>query len=270
MTKSDPYLWGFEPVGAEGLRGTLALEANDQVVTNQAVTMLGCVVVVALLHLLAAEMLERQAGPPALPKLASVVVTLSRSVPPPPPPVPEKKSEPAKVPPMEQHVKKTMTRPAKPVHAKSPVEVPHDLPATKPTEQPTPPPLQQPAQALTKSVDDPGLKPAQSNNAATVASNAADRRVSGPDGFADYLKNPAPSYPAAARRLGYQGQTVLKVHVLASGSPDKVEIIQSSGYDMLDQSAVAAVKKWDFVPAKRGQAAIDGWVNVPLDFKLGG
>ena len=34
-------------------------------------------------------------------------------------------------------------------------------------------------------------------------------------------------------------------------------------------AAVAAVKRWTFVPAKRGDEAVDGWVNVPIDFKLG-
>lgn len=43
----------------------------------------------------------------------------------------------------------------------------------------------------------------------------------------------------------------------------------SSGRRMLDTAAVAAVKRWTFVPAKRGDEAVDGWVNVPIDFKLG-
>jgi len=265
VARSDPYLWGGERGNPDGLSGALKLEAHDKhIVKKQRAAMLGCIVVVALLHLLAAKMLEGGASRPELPKLAPVVVTLSRPVP--PPPVPEKKSEPPKVPPMERHVPKAVMRPVKPAPAKPPVQVSHDLQAPKPTEQPT----LQPAPDSNKALGDAALKPAQSSNAAPVASGAADQGLSGPDGFADYLKNPAPAYPAAARRLGYQGQAVLKVHVLANGSPDKVEIIQSSGYDMLDQSAVAAVKKWAFVPAKRGQTAIDGWVNVPLEFKLGG
>ncbi|MEE2494145.1 energy transducer TonB, partial [Pseudomonas aeruginosa] len=36
----------------------------------------------------------------------------------------------------------------------------------------------------------------------------------------------------------------------------------------LDQAAVKAVKRWSFVPAKRGDKAEDGWVSVPIDFKL--
>ncbi|MHA5865791.1 energy transducer TonB, partial [Pseudomonas aeruginosa] len=27
-------------------------------------------------------------------------------------------------------------------------------------------------------------------------------------------------------------------------------------------------KRWSFVPAKRGDKAEDGWVSVPIDFKL--
>jgi protein TonB len=37
----------------------------------------------------------------------------------------------------------------------------------------------------------------------------------------------------------------------------------------LDDAALAAVQNWRFVPAKRGSVAVEGWVNVPIEFKLG-
>jgi protein TonB len=42
----------------------------------------------------------------------------------------------------------------------------------------------------------------------------------------------------------------------------------SSGYDILDQAAVAAVRAWRFVPARLGGAAIEAWVRVPVAFRL--
>ena len=36
----------------------------------------------------------------------------------------------------------------------------------------------------------------------------------------------------------------------------------------LDQAAAEAVRRWRFDPARRGQTPIDGWVTVPLNFKL--
>ncbi|WP_253631854.1 energy transducer TonB, partial [Burkholderia cenocepacia] len=98
---------------------------------------------------------------------------------------------------------------------------------------------------------------------------AAPVRETAPIGDAAYLRNPAPDYPAFAQDQGWEGRVVLRVHVLANGTPDSVEVRTSSGRRMLDSAAVAAVKRWTFVPAKRGDEAVDGWVNVPIDFKLG-
>ena len=83
-----------------------------------------------------------------------------------------------------------------------------------------------------------------------------------------YLRNPAPEYPLAAQKRGLEGQVVLKVHVLASGSPDKVTVAKSSGHAILDEAAIKAVLQWAFAPARRGSTPIDGWVQVPLNFKI--
>lgn len=87
-------------------------------------------------------------------------------------------------------------------------------------------------------------------------------------GYAAYLNNPPPEYPAFAQRQGWEGTVLLRVHVLASGKPDKVEIKQSSGRKTLDESALTAVRNWTFVPSKRGSTPIDGWATVPIEFKL--
>lgn len=61
---------------------------------------------------------------------------------------------------------------------------------------------------------------------------------------------------------------LLRVHVLASGGPSEIQVQTSSGREALDQAAIKAVQRWKFVPAKRGDVAQDGWVSVPIDFKL--
>jgi len=87
---------------------------------------------------------------------------------------------------------------------------------------------------------------------------------------AAYLRNPAPVYPAVARRSGDQGTVMLKVLVNPQGAPVRVELEQSSGSKPLDSAALDAVKGWRFVPARRGERNIEDWVRVPIVFRLEG
>ena len=61
---------------------------------------------------------------------------------------------------------------------------------------------------------------------------------------------------------------MLRVLVTAAGAPGKVEVDVSSGSEALDRAAQDAVRSWRFVPARRGDAAVDAWVVVPLVFRL--
>jgi len=85
---------------------------------------------------------------------------------------------------------------------------------------------------------------------------------------ADYLKNPAPAYPPLSRRMGEEGKVILRVSVNPQGSADSVEIKTSSGSQRLDESAQKTVRNWKFIPAKRGDTAVQSWVLVPIIFKL--
>ncbi|MBS1190037.1 MAG: energy transducer TonB [Rhodocyclaceae bacterium] len=85
---------------------------------------------------------------------------------------------------------------------------------------------------------------------------------------ADYLHNPKPVYPTFSSRNGEEGKVLLRVKVTTAGTAQELEIKQSSGYPRLDNAAREAVAKWRFVPAKRGDEAIESWVTVPVAFTL--
>lgn len=86
---------------------------------------------------------------------------------------------------------------------------------------------------------------------------------------AAYLQNPPPPYPVMSKRRGETGRVLLRVMVEADGLPSKVEVRRSSGFPRLDEAALDAVRKWKFVPARRGDEAVAGAVDVPIDFTLG-
>lgn len=79
---------------------------------------------------------------------------------------------------------------------------------------------------------------------------------------------PYPPYPVVARRNGYQGRVVVRLEVAADGRTTGAEVLQSSGYDVLDQSAVDTLKDWKLEPALAGGRPVPGSVNVPVRFRL--
>ncbi|GAB1394442.1 hypothetical protein MASR1M60_26060 [Rhodocyclaceae bacterium] len=85
---------------------------------------------------------------------------------------------------------------------------------------------------------------------------------------ADYLLNPKPVYPALSRRMNEEGRVVLRVQVRADGNAAEVQLHTSSGSPRLDQSALDTVRRWKFVPARRGDEAVAATVLVPIVFSL--
>lgn len=80
--------------------------------------------------------------------------------------------------------------------------------------------------------------------------------------------NVKPEYPRDSKRLGEQGTVILSVLVTSGGTAGAVQVQHSSGFPRLDQSAVDAVKKWRFNPAKVNNKFIDEWFSVSIPFKL--
>ncbi len=84
------------------------------------------------------------------------------------------------------------------------------------------------------------------------------------------LHNPKPPYPLAARRQGIEGHVLLAAHVRADGACAEVRLKHSSGHGLLDQSALDTVRRWRFLPARRGKDFVDSWVEIPIRFRLEG
>lgn len=83
-----------------------------------------------------------------------------------------------------------------------------------------------------------------------------------------YRVNPLPKYPRIARKRGYQGTVVFDVLVDQNGRVGDLRLFTSSGYSILDRSAMASVKGWLFKPGMKGDKKLDMWVRVPVRFEL--
>jgi protein TonB len=58
------------------------------------------------------------------------------------------------------------------------------------------------------------------------------------------------------------------VEVLSNGRVGDIFVKESSGYEVLDESALTTVKKWRFIPAMKGGVPIACWVTQPISFQL--
>lgn len=218
---------------------------------------------VSLAHLAALAWLSAAAhrpAPPVIPpsiagKLVSAPApVMARPEPPTPKPAPAK--------------------PAPPKPRPAPREVPKPLPPT-PSGPPspravTPPPPERPnaQQAAAQPATAIASAPAPAAPAPQVEAKEVAQAVTPPRSDAAHLNNPPPPYPSLSRRLHEEGRVVLDVYILADGSVGETRLRRSSGHPRLDEAALDAVRRWRYVPARRGDEPIPFWYVQPVDFRL--
>ncbi len=79
---------------------------------------------------------------------------------------------------------------------------------------------------------------------------------------------PPPEYPTRAVERELEGRVVLLVEVLPNGDVGRIEVKESSGHAILDRAAIAAVRRWQFVPARAQGQPVRSLVEVPFSFRL--
>ena len=219
--------------------------------------------VVVLLHGSAWWFFQRAKAEPVItpPQIPEMTVELSSPAPPAPPveepPPPPPPPEPEAPPEDEDAVKP----PPKPVEKPKPIEKPKPVVKPKPVQKPQPVKPAPPAPVA------PPAPPAPAAPAAPAAAPGPAKETAAISGLAS-LGNPPPEYPAIALRRNWEGSVGLRIKVLPNGRAGSVEVIKSSGKQALDDAAVAAVRNWKFVPAKRGDTPIEGFATQTISFKL--
>ncbi|HLB07521.1 MAG TPA: TonB family protein [Alphaproteobacteria bacterium] len=122
------------------------------------------------------------------------------------------------------------------------------------------------ASEASRAADDSKGKGKISVAAAEAGTLAALAPSAGSDAPLDAIHNPPPEYPALARQRGFEGRTLLRVEVAPDGGAREVEVLESSGYSVLDEAAREAVARWRFAHEDRGAAS--EVVEVPIVFRL--
>lgn len=168
-----------------------------------------------------------------------------------------------------------------PAVAQAPVQMPPPVadpvpvaPTVTPVKKPQPPkpkPVRSRAPAPEPLADpvSPAVETLAPTTAPTaVAPSSEAVAITPPQADADHLNNPRPAYPPLSRRLREEGTVILDVLILADGRVGDVRLKKSSGFKRLDDTAIRAVKRWRYQPARRGDETIDHWYPQPVEFSL--
>ncbi len=70
------------------------------------------------------------------------------------------------------------------------------------------------------------------------------------------------NYPRIARERGIEGVVKLRFRLASSGTVEKIEIVQSSGYAVLDNASIRAVYRAAPMPY------VNGWIEMPMRYVL--
>ncbi len=97
-----------------------------------------------------------------------------------------------------------------------------------------------------------------------VAYDEPPEIVGGLQALSKHLK-----YPRVARAAGLEGVVFVKVLVGVDGKAERSEVIQAKPANMgFEESALSALQKVSWLPAKQRDRKIRVWVSMPVQFKL--
>lgn len=106
----------------------------------------------------------------------------------------------------------------------------------------------------------------------TAAPTIAKAESTGPKVISavEYIQAPQADYPPMARRMGEEGRVVMQVLVNDKGRAEKVEILKSSGFARLDESAKLALLRALFKPYVEDGKATMVLATASINFSLRG
>ncbi|WP_346079714.1 energy transducer TonB [Gibbsiella dentisursi] len=208
---------------------------------------------------------------------SSVQVTMVEMPQPEPPPAPQAATEtPALLTAenSEREVAQSEEAPPEPTPVAPPVP-PKPKPKPKPTPKVEPKP--KPVREVTRPVSEEKPLPVQNarvaDKAALQATAKGEMLKSAPNATPKMVSTigcmvPAPDYPRKAKRLRQEGEVLIRLAINANGSLGRGEIARSSGYQDLDQAALAAVSGIRCNPYLENGQAISVMTIQPITFKL--
>jgi periplasmic protein TonB len=163
------------------------------------------------------------------------------------------------------YVDVTLTTPPEP-EAPKPIVVPQP-PQPKPEEKPQTPPQPKPEMTIPEPKPEPpppSPKPVVIPPPQPKPPTEEYVPVTQPT-FAEQAQH---VYPSEAARRHQQGSVVLMLYINGNGTLDKIEIVKSSGFPLLDAAAIKEMKQSRFQPAMDGAIPIRSRAQASVTYRL--
>src|ERR1700730_13444918 len=151
--------------------------------------------------------------------------------------------------------------------------------STKPAPAPTPPPVEEakekplkPPRPEVAAVPNEEYKCMDDGSLVVVVPSSEAEKVFAPNEVtikAKLLSRPKPEYTLEARRRAVEGVITVRVVVLKSGKVSTVKITGRGGPFGLNESAINAACKMEFVPASKDGERGSQWFKTDIVFRLG-
>jgi periplasmic protein TonB len=171
----------------------------------------------------------------------------------------------------ETYVDVTLTKPPEPEPPK-PIVVPPpqpkiEMPLPQPEEKPQPPPPPKPEVTIPEPKPEPP-PPAPKPVVIPPPQPKPTTEEYVPVTQPTFKKQAQHIYPPEAARRHQQGVVVLMLYINGSGTLDKIEIVKSSGFPLLDAAAIKEMKQSRFEPAMDGTIPIRSRAQASVTYRL--
>ena len=167
----------------------------------------------------------------------------------------------------ETYVDVTLTKPPEPEPPK-PIVVPQP-PQPKPEEKQQPPPPPKPEMTIPEPEPKPEPPPPAPKPVVIPPPQPKPQTEEYvPVTQPNFAMQATHVYPPEAARRHQQGTVELVLYINGSGALDKIEIVKSSGFPLLDAAAIREMKQSKFQPAMDGSIPIRSRTQASVTYRL--
>lgn len=82
------------------------------------------------------------------------------------------------------------------------------------------------------------------------------------------LEMPPPAYPRLSRRAGEEGSVLCRLHISTAGKVTEIDVVESSGFERLDEAARKTLLGWRFEPRSLDGICVAATLLHRVTFKL--